>query len=94
MNLKKAALFVLPAAAAAGAAAFLLKKKPTGEKEAVPAKGKAAEAPVIRNAKEAEYSFISGFKDAARVDITFLYDSDKFNARNYFGFQITLGIGL
>ena len=79
MNLKKAVLFVLPAAAAAGAAAFLLKKKPTGEKEALPAKGKAAEAPVIRNAKEAEYSFISGFKDAARVDITFPYDADKFS---------------
>ena len=80
MNLKKAAWIFLPAAAAAGAAAFLLKKKPAGEKAAAASKGKApAAAPVIRNAKEAEYSFISGFKDAARVDITFPYDADRFS---------------
>ena len=81
MNLKKAALFAFPAAAAAGAAVFLLKKKSAGEKAAVPVKGKAAaaDAPVIKNPKEAEYSFISGFKDAARIDVTFPYDADKFS---------------
>lgn len=83
MNPKKAVLIAVPvAAAAAGAAVLLLKKKPSAEKAASPAKGKPAAAkpaPVIRNEKTGEYSFISGFKDAARVDVSFPYEADRFS---------------
>lgn len=71
----------LPAAAAAGAAAYLLKKSsgsaPAAKAAATPATKKAPAAPT--SVKEASYSFISGFKDAATVELKFAYDAEKFH---------------
>ena len=67
-------LFLVPAGAAAAAAAVLIAKKPRDGK---PAEKKAA-LPAIKNAKTAEYSFASGYKDAKTVEVSFDYDSEKF----------------
>ena len=71
----------LPAAAAAGAAVFLLKKSsgtvPAVKAAATPATKKAPDAPT--SVKEASYGFISGFKDAATVELKFAYDAEKFH---------------
>ena len=64
--------------AAALGAATLLKKAPqtaeSGAKKSAPAK---AAAP--RNLQAGSYSFISGFKDAATVDVSLNYDADKYS---------------
>ena len=71
----------LPAAAAVGAAAYFLKKSsgsaPAAKAAATPATKKAPAAPT--SVKEASYSFISGFKDAATVELKFAYDAEKFH---------------
>ena len=68
--------------AAVGAASYYLKKKLS----VTPAAGSAsaaapAQAPAAPRAarKEAVYSFISGFKDAATVEFRFDYDADRFH---------------
>lgn len=71
----------LPAAATVGAAAYLLKKSSgcasAAKAAAAPATKKAPAAPT--SVKEASYSFISGFKDAATVELKFAYDAEKFH---------------
>lgn len=71
----------LPAAATVGVAAYLLKKSsgsaPAAKAAAAPATKKAPAAPT--SVKEASYSFISGFKDAATVELKFAYDAEKFH---------------
>ena len=70
--------------AAVGAASYFLKKKlssPQAAKaapgsSAVPAKAPAASSAMM---KEAVYSFISGFKDAATVEFRFDYDAERFH---------------
>lgn len=68
-------------AAAAAAAAFVLTRKP--DKAAAPKAAKTADkkaAPaVMKNAKTANYSFASGYKDAKTVEVAFDYDSEKFS---------------
>lgn len=75
-------LLSVTAGAAAGTAAYFLKKKlsSSGEKASQPASS-AGQAPVQsaaspRSPREAVYSFISGFKDAATVELHFTYDAD------------------
>ena len=71
----------LPAVTAVGAVAYFLKKNSGSssvEKSvATPATKKAPAAPT--SVKEASYSFISGFKDAATVELKFAYDAEKFH---------------
>ena len=76
--MKKALILVPLGAAAVGAAVFFAMKKPAGEK-AAPAKkaasgGKKKEAPAM-NLQPGSYTFISGFKDAAKVEAGFRYDA-------------------
>ena len=68
-------LILVPVGAAAAAAAVLMTRKP---KDGKPAAKKAA-APAIKNAKTAEYSFASGYKDAKTIEVKFNYDSEKFS---------------
>ena len=75
----------VPAAAAAGAGYYLLKKKKAPSGAAAPAKkagAKAAEkaAPAVdpANLKEGAYSFISGYENAATVEVKFRYDGSRF----------------
>ena len=81
---KKLLWLCVPAAAAAGAGIFLLKKKKAPAEGKAPAKkvGKAAAkaAPAVDPAslKEGAYSFISGFQDAATVEVRFRYDGSRF----------------
>ena len=71
----------LSAVTAVGAVAYFLKKNSGSssvEKSvATPATKKAPVAPT--SVKEASYSFISGFKDAATVELKFAYDAEKFH---------------
>lgn len=68
------------AAAGAAAAAVLLKKKPEGSAPAAPsAAGKNAAPAPAGSRKEGQYSFISGFKDAATAEVTISYDPEKFS---------------
>ena len=68
--------------AAVGAASYYLKKKLSSAPAAapgaaaVPSPASAAPSAVT---KEAVYSFISGFKDAATVEFRFDYDADRFH---------------
>ena len=68
-------------AAGAAAAALLLNKK-AGPKE-TPAKGTGAKKPAPAkapaNVKTGSYSFISGFQNAATVEMTLDYDGEKFS---------------
>ena len=67
-------------AAGAAAALVLLKKKPAekaASPKAAPAKKDAPKAPA--NLKTGSYSFISGFQNAAAVEMTMDYDADKFS---------------
>jgi hypothetical protein len=67
--------------AAVGAASYFLKKKLLSSPPAA-ASGTASpsEAPAsAASKKEAVYSFISGFKDAATVEFRFDYDADRFH---------------
>ena len=69
--------------AAVGAASYYLKKKLPSAQAAKAAPGSSAapvqapSAPAVM--KEAVYSFISGFKDAATVEFCFSYDADHFH---------------
>ena len=80
--MKKALVLVPLGAAAVGAAVFFAMKKPVGEKAAAPAKkaapakagGKKKEAPAM-DLQPGSYTFISGFKDAAKVEAGFQYDA-------------------
>ena len=68
--------------AAVGAASYYLKKKLSSASAAAPVASTApAEASAAPSAvtKEAVYSFISGFKDAATVEFRFDYDADRFH---------------
>ena len=66
-------------AAGAAAALVLLKKKPA-EKAAAPKTAPQKAAPKApANLKQGSYSFISGFQNAATVDMTLDYDSDAFS---------------
>ena len=71
------------AGAACGAAAYFLKKKLASAsgagaaKKAPPASGSAPVAP--KSVREASYSFISGFQDAATVEMKFSYDPERFS---------------
>ena len=69
----------LPVAASAGAALFLLRKKSgnAGVKKASPSPEKAASA-APKTVKDASYSFISGFQNAATVELKFPYDAERF----------------
>ena len=71
----------LPAVTAVGAVAYFLKKNSGSssvEKSvATPVAKKDPAAPT--SVKEASYSFISGFKDAATVELKFAYDAEKFH---------------
>ena len=78
--MKKALVLVPLGVAAAGAVVFFAMKKPGGEapakKAAAPAKsgGKKKEAPKM-DLKPGSYTFISGFQDAAKVEVTTQYDA-------------------
>ncbi|MCR5089774.1 MAG: hypothetical protein K6C08_09710 [Oscillospiraceae bacterium] len=79
---KKIFLMAVPAAAAAGAAVYFRKKKTTvnktdGKKKTVEQPG--AEPALSKQMKEATYSFISGFQDAATVELSFAYDAERFS---------------
>ena len=68
----------LPVGAACGAALYFLQKRRKSESalpsdQTVPAEPAVPKAPL-----EASYSFISGFQDAATVDMQFSYDSEHF----------------
>lgn len=68
--------------AAAGAAVFALtKKKPAGKGEAKgAAKGGAkSKAPVMKNAQQGVYTFLSGYRDPVTVDVSMDYDSARFS---------------
>lgn len=64
--------------AAAGAVGLVLMKK----KKAAPAAPKAAGKPAVKkapaNEKTGSYSFVSGFQDAATMELTLRYDADRF----------------
>lgn len=68
------------AGAVCGVASYFLKKKlssslTTGKAIPTPVTGQGSAA---ASAKDAVYSFISGFKDASAVDFRFRYDPDRF----------------
>ena len=67
--------------AAVGAASYFLKKKLlSAAPAAASGTDSPSEAPASASArKEAVYSFISGFKDAAAVEFRFDYDADRFH---------------
>ena len=80
--MKKKALWI-PAIAAAGAAAVFLVSKKAGisvevtvEKDDKKEPGKKT---AERNLSVGTYSFVSGFKDAATVDVKVPYDADRFD---------------
>ncbi len=78
---KRLFLMAVPAAAAAGTAFYFLKKKTAAAKSAgkkAPAAPAAAQTAAPKEMKEAAYSFISGFKDAAAVELSFPYDAERF----------------
>lgn len=83
--------FVPAAAAAAGLGFVLMKRKDSpaasgGKAETSPSRGKAAGRSAAKSApatdpaslKESSYSFISGFRDAATVEVRCTYDSSRF----------------
>ena len=76
--MNKAVILAPLALAAVGAVVLVAMKKPAGEapaaKKAAPAKGKAKAAPAM-DLKPGSYTFISGFKDAAMVEVGLQYDA-------------------
>lgn len=70
---------LIPTAAAAAGAAFLLRKKiikPAPAEQSGAAAAKAPYAP--KSVKNGSYSFISGFKNAETVELSFPYDAELF----------------
>lgn len=81
---KVIAPLALSAAGALAAAAAILLKKPEAEEAAAPAPAKAKAKPAapkaaVKNLLTGSYSFISGYKDAATVEVTLDYDADKYS---------------
>ena len=78
---KKSVIASLSLAAAGAAALGLLSLRPgKGEGKAKPAAAKPASAPApARETKTGSYSFISGYQDAATVELTLRYDPEKFS---------------
>lgn len=80
--MKKKTLLIPAIAAVGAAAAFLVSKKAgisvevTVEKDD---KKNPAKKTVERNLSVGTYSFVSGFKDAATVDVTVSYDAERFD---------------
>ena len=83
--MKKALLLVPVCAAAAGAAVFFVMKKPKGEaapkeKKAPAAKGgKKEKAAAPKDLKQGTYTFISGFQNAAEVEMAVQYDANVYS---------------
>ncbi len=75
---KKILWLALPAAVSAGAAAVLLLKKRGKTEPKKTASSEKASPVAPESVKEASYSFISGFKDAATVELKFPYDAEHF----------------
>ena len=76
--------FALPAAAVTAAGAFFtvkkLKSKDSKGPGSASGKARADAAPAApQSVRNASYSFISGFKDAATVEVNFSYDPDHFD---------------
>lgn len=71
-------LIMAGAGAAAAVAVLATKKKPAAE-GAAKSKGVSPKSkkPEIKNPKLGTYSFVSGYKDAATVDVEVTYDADK-----------------
>ena len=67
-----------PLGLAAGAAALVLLKRKGAPKAEPAVKAPAAKAAPPANLKTGSYSFISGFQNAATVEMTLDYDADKF----------------
>jgi len=68
----------LPAAAAAvGAGLWLVRRKASGQPNREE-KDSAAASPIMTNPQTGTYSFISGFQDAAAIELSFPYDADRF----------------
>ena len=84
--MKKALILVPVCAAAAGAAVFFAMKKPKAEaapkeKKAAPAAksgGKKEKAAAPKAMKSGSYTFISGFQNAAEVEMSLQYDSNVY----------------
>lgn len=84
--MKKALILVPVCAAAAGAAVFFAMKKPKAEsapkekKAAAAAKsgGKKEKAAAPKAMKSGSYTFISGFQNAAEVELSLQYDSNVY----------------
>ena len=80
--MRKRLFWIAVPAAAAGAAAFYLLKKKTvsvSKAEATSAASTGDRAkPAPKATGEAAYSFISGFKDAATVELKFPFDAERF----------------
>ena len=78
----KSLLASITLGAAAGVAYYFLKKKTvsapsaSGSKQAEAASKSAPSSP--KNSATASYSFISGFRDASTVELSFPYDADRF----------------
>ncbi len=68
-----------PLGLAAGAAALVLLKRKSAPKAAPAAGAPAAKKTPPANPKTGSYSFISGFQNAATVEMTLDYDADKFS---------------
>lgn len=77
-NTKWIAWFGLAAAGAAAAALILSKKQPEGESAPAKKEGAKKAAPAAA-LKEGTYSFVSGYQDAATVEVTVGYDPEKFS---------------
>ena len=67
--------------AAVGAAVLAFRAKKPGEKPAAPAAKKVSAdvKKTVANLKTGSYSFISGYKDAATVELSLQYDADKYS---------------
>ena len=76
--MKKWQLIVPAGLIGMGLAAYLFRRVPA---KAAPKAGGQAPAPAKAptNAKTGSYSFISGFRDAAKVEVLLDYDADKFS---------------
>lgn len=72
-----APLAISAAGALAAGIAVLMQKVPKAEAPAKSASGKAPAAPAVL--KTGSYSFVSGFKDAATIEMQLDYDPEKFS---------------
>ena len=83
--MKKAYLLAPIGVAAVGAALFLAMKKPAGDKPAAEKKpagksgGKEEKKAKAKDLKSGSYAFISGFQDAAKVEMTVQYDANGYS---------------